>query len=262
MNKKVDLNCDIGESFALHCEGSPKVFVELDDRTMRVISSANVACGYHAGDPVVMEEVITLCKRCNVAVGAHPGLPDMAGFGRRKMALTPLEARNYVLYQMGALRALCEVQGIELQHVKAHGAFYHMLVEDELLGNAVIDGLTSLKSPPILLTQTGSDFARRAEEAGLVVRHEAFVDRAYNNDGRLIPRDQRGAVIHDPGRLVEQALQIVLEEKAVAPNGRTVRVRGESLCIHGDHPEAAENVLALKEAFSREGIEIVPLKEL
>ena len=255
MFRKVDLNCDMGESFgAWRIDISPKI--------LENISSANIACGFHAGDPLVMEETVILCKQHGVAVGAHPGLPDLMGFGRREMKISPREARNYLLYQVGALWAFCTSVGVELQHVKLHGAWYNMAAHDKNLAQAIIDGLLSLKPRPILLALSGSPLAQMAEEAGLKVAHEVFADRAYSSDGTLIPRSHRGAVLDDPELIAQRVVKMVTEGAVETIDGEVIRLKTDSVCIHGDNPKAEAIVVHLAEALDKAGISIVPLREL
>jgi UPF0271 protein len=251
----VDLNCDMGEGFgAWRIDISPEVLVR--------ISSANIACGFHAGDPMVMEETVNLCKQHQVAVGAHPGFPDLMGFGRREMKISAKEARNYLLYQVGALWAFCTSVGLELQHVKPHGALYNMAAYDEGLAQGIIDGLLSLRPQPILLALSGSRFAKMAEDAGLRVGHEVFADRAYSRDGTLVPRGREGAVIHDPEVIAQRAGRMVKEGEVQTINGEVIKLKADSICVHGDNPQAKEIVVRLTEAFDQAGIKVVPLREL
>lgn len=252
---KVDLNCDLGESFGVYS-------IDIDEGVMEKISSANVACGFHAGDPMVLEETVNFAKEYETEVGAHPGLPDILGFGRRAMDITRDEAKNYVKYQVGALQAFCQSAGIDLQHVKPHGALYNMASNDEELASGIIEALTELQESPICLALSGSKFAIMAEKAGLKVCHEGFADRAYNKDGTLVSRSREGAVIHDPSRLAERAVQMVKEGLVKTIDGETIKITVDSICVHGDSPEATENVAHLAEAFEEEGIEVTPMREL
>lgn len=254
-SRKVDLNCDVGESFG-------RYRIEVNREVMKRITSANIACGFHAGDPMVMEEMVALCKEYRVAVGAHPGFPDLLGFGRREMNITPKEARNYLLYQVGALQAFCASMRMELQHVKPHGALYNMAAYDEQLAQGLVEGLLDLRPHPILLALSGSTFAQIAEEEGLVVYHEVFADRIYNRDGTVVPRSCKGAVIHDPKTVAQQALRMAREGKVETVDGDVIRLRADSICVHGDNPKATEGVIRLVEILNKEGIEIVPLSEL
>lgn len=253
--KKVDLNCDIGEGF-----GPWRIAVAPE--VMERISSANIACGFHAGDPMVMEETVNLCKKYGVAVGAHPGLPDLMGFGRREMKITFKEARNYILYQVGALWAFCMSAGVELQHVKAHGALYNMAAYDKNLAQGIIEALLSFRPRPILLALSGSLLARLGEEAGLKVAHEVFADRAYNSDGTLTPRNRAGAVLDDPQIIAQRVIRMVKNGEVETIDGSVIKVKADSVCIHGDNPKAKEIIIYLSEALEKAGIEVVPLREL
>ena len=251
----VDLNCDLGEGFGAYS-------IEIDEAVMENISSANVAAGFHAGDPMELEETVEYAKEYDTAIGAHPGLPDLLGFGRRQMDVTTDEVRNYVTYQIGAVRAFCNRAGVELQHVKPHGALYNMASNDEAVATGIIQALDGLPDSPSLLALSGSKFATMAEEAGLDVRHEVFADRAYNPDGTLVSRSRDGAVIHDPDRLAKRAVRMVKEGQVETIDGKTLELEVDSICVHGDSAEATENVARLSEAFEEEGISIAPLREL
>lgn len=252
---RIDLNCDMGEGFG-------RYDILVSSEVMRRITSANIACGFHAGDPMVMARAVAQCKKYGVAVGAHPGFPDLLGFGRREMAITPQEARNYLLYQVGALQAFCMSAGVKLQHVKPHGALYNMATQNEQLANGLIDGLLSLSPRPILVALSGSRFAQLAEEAGLHVCHEAFADRAYDRDGFLVPRSVDGAVIHDSEAIAQRALSMVERGEVETIDGGVIRLQADSICIHGDNPTATAGVISLVELLTEQGIEIVPLQEV
>lgn len=251
----VDLNCDLGEGFGAYS-------IDIDRAVMENISSANVACGFHAGDPMELAETVEYANEHDTAVGAHPGLPDTMGFGRRRMDVTADEAKNYVTYQIGAVQAFCESAGVELQHVKPHGALYNMASTDEAVADGIIRALTELPDSPILLALSGSKFASMAEGAGLDVRHEAFADRAYDADGTLVSRDRDGAVIHDPDRLAERAVKMVTEGQVETIDGATLDLEVDSICVHGDSSGATENVTRLAEAFDEEGITVTSLRDL
>jgi UPF0271 protein len=251
----VDLNCDLGEGFGAYS-------IEIDPTVMETISSANVAAGFHAGDPMELEDTVAYAKEYGTAIGVHPGLPDLLGFGRREMDVSTDEVRNYVTYQVGAVRAFCDREGVDLQHVKPHGALYNMASNDEAVATGIIQALEQLSETPTLLALSGSEFASMAEDAGLDVRHEVFADRAYNADGTLVSRSRDGAVIHDPDRLAERAVQMVTEGQVETIDGETLELQVDSICVHGDSAEATENVARLDEAFEEEGISIAPLREL
>ncbi|WP_297471285.1 5-oxoprolinase subunit PxpA [Thermococcus sp.] len=251
---KVDLNSDLGESFGRYKLG-------LDEEVMKFISSANVATGWHAGDPLVMRRTVRLAKENGVAVGAHPGYPDLLGFGRRYMNLSPEEARNYILYQIGALYAFVRAEGVELQHVKPHGALYNALVREEELARAVIEGIADFDRNLIFVTLSGSRLAQIAEELGVNVAHEVFADRAYNPDGTLVPRSKPGAVIHDKEEIAERVVSMVKDGGVKAINGEWVELKVDTICVHGDNPKAVEIAKAVREALEGEGVKVVPMGE-
>ncbi|NJE01239.1 LamB/YcsF family protein [Thermococcus sp. JdF3] len=252
---KVDLNSDLGESFGRYRLG-------LDDEVMSYITSANVATGWHAGDPLVMRKTVRLAREKGVAVGAHPGYPDLLGFGRRYMRLTPEEARNYVLYQIGALYAFTRAEGIELPHVKPHGALYNALVKEEELARAVIEGIADFDRNLIFVTLSGSRPAEMAEEMGVKVAHEVFADRAYNPDGTLVPRSQPGAVIHDREAIAERVISMVKDGGVRAINGEWVELKADTICVHGDNPEAVEIASHIRKVLEEEGVKVVPMREI
>ncbi len=252
---RVDLNSDLGESFGRYKLG-------LDERVMKYISSANVATGWHAGDPVVMRKTVRLAKENDVAVGAHPGYPDLLGFGRRYMKLSPEEARNYILYQVGALHAFARAEGLELQHVKPHGALYNALVREEELARAVIEGIVDFDKNLIFVALSGSRPAEMAGEMGVKVAHEVFADRAYNPDGTLVSRSKPGAVIQDKNEIVERVVSMVKDGGVKAINGEWVELRADSICVHGDNPKAVEITAHIRRILEEEGVKIVPMKEI
>jgi UPF0271 protein len=255
MTYRIDINCDMGESFGAYVIGR-------DDEVIKLITSANVACGFHAGDPIVMRQTIRLAKANNVAVGAHPSFPDLLGFGRRNMSLTREEARNYVTYQVGAIRAFCDSEGIRLQHIKPHGALYNMAVEDPDLAEAVIESVKDFRPEPILMVLANSKMQKICEATGLKVAREAFADRAYSPDGTLVSRRVQGAVIRDANRVRERVVKMAKESKAFSVDGRTVELgRVDSICVHGDNPEAVSIASAIKEALAIEGVRISPIGE-
>ncbi len=251
---KVDLNSDLGESFGRYKLG-------LDEEVMKFISSANVATGWHAGDPLVMRRTVRLAKENGVAVGAHPGYPDLLGFGRRYMKLSPEEARNYILYQIGALYAFVRAEGVELQHVKPHGALYNALVKEEELARAVIEGIADFDKNLIFVTLSGSRPAQIAEELGVNVAHEVFADRAYNPDGTLVPRSKPGAVIHDKEEIAERVVSMVKDGGVKAINGEWIELKVDTICVHGDNPKAVEIAKAVRGALESEGVKVVPMGE-
>lgn len=250
---RIDLNCDLGESF-----GSFKV--GHDAAIMPFITSANVACGFHAGDPMIMAETVELAKKNKVAVGAHPGFPDLLGFGRRDMGLSKKEVKNIMLYQVGALQAFTRSIGIALQHVKPHGALYNATAKNEAYMEAIIEAVTALDPRLMLFAFAGSKMAGMAEDAGLRVAHEVFVDRAYNADGNLVTRSVSGAVIEDARLVAERVVSMVKEKSIKAIDGKTVRFdQVHTVCLHGDTLNAVELAKAMKKALLVANVEVVPV---
>jgi len=205
---------------------------------------------------------VRLAKENGVAIGAHPGYPDLLGFGRRYMKLSPEEARNYILYQIGALHAFTRAEGLELQHVKPHGALYNALVGEEELARAVVEGIADFDKKLIFVTLSGSRSAEIAEEMGIKVAHEVFADRAYNPDGTLVPRSKPGAVIHDKGEIAERVISMVKDGGVKAINGEWVELRVDTICVHGDNPKAVEIAAYVRKTLEEEGVEVVPMREL
>jgi UPF0271 protein len=232
----------------------------LDEEVIKYITSANIACGFHAGDPGWMRQTVALAEEHGVAIGAHPSFPDLAGFGRRNMVVSPDEARDDVVYQMGALQAF--TQSGKLQHVKPHGAMYNMAVNDEALARAICEAVIFVDETVALLALAGSKWIDIAEEMGLHVGREIFADRALNPDGTLVSRSQPGSVIHDTSEVVDRSLRMVTEGRARAANGDLIEVEADSLCLHGDTPGAVDMARALKAALEAERVQIKPLGEL
>ncbi len=253
--KKIDLNCDMGESFGAYTIG-------LDGDVIRHITSANIACGFHAGDPRVMYETVKLARENGVGIGAHPGYPDLMGFGRRNMDCTPEEIRDYVIYQIGAMKAFCTTLGVPLQHVKPHGSLYNMSVGNESLICAIVGAIAGVDRSLIYLALGGPQaplVSRIAGEAGIPVAFEAFPDRAYTPEGRLAPRQTPGAVIKDPELAAERALLMAREGKVVATDGSIIEMKIDTLCVHGDNPSAVEHVRKIRTTLEANGIQVVPM---
>ncbi len=251
---KIDLNSDVGESFGNYRLG-------MDEKIIPLISSANIACGFHAGDPIVMKRTIAVAKEHGVAPGAHPGFPDLMGFGRRKMDVSLDEIKDYVIYQMGALQAFAAAQGMALQHVKPHGALYNMAAEDLTIWDAVAEVITAVDSQLVLFVMAGP---WRQELEAIGVRHgirmafEFFGDRAYNPDGTLVSRKLPGAVIHDHELVAEKVLKMVKEGRVVCIDGTEIELAAETICVHGDNPAALELVRNVRKSLEEAGVEIVP----
>jgi 5-oxoprolinase (ATP-hydrolysing) subunit A len=252
---RIDLNSDLGESFGRWTLGH-------DADVMRSITSANVACGYHAGDPGIMRETVRLARAHGVAIGAHPAFPDLVGFGRRNMAASPAEVENFVLYQLGALAAIATAEGVTLQHVKAHGALYNMAIRDRALSDAIARAVAAFDRRLILFGLPGSELLQAGEAAGLDVAAEGFADRSYEPDGSLTPRDRSGAVIHDVDAVVARAVRMARDGVVTASNGVDIPMRVRTICTHGDTPGSHELTRQLRQGLERAGIDVVRLREL
>lgn len=245
----IDLNCDMGESFGAYTLGMDKEIAEY-------ITSANVACGFHASDPVTMEKTAKIVKEAGVAMGAHPGYPDLMGFGRRNMNASPAEVKAYMLYQMGALSAFATAKGMKLHHVKPHGAMYNMAGKDEKLAKAICEAVKEFDPEITLLALSGSCMVTEAEKMGLKVAKEVFADRAYEADGSLVARSKEGAMITDEDEAVERVLRMIKEGKVKAIDGSDIPIQADSVCVHGDSPKALLFVKKLSDAIKKEGISL------
>lgn len=245
----MDLNADLGEGYGLYTFGS-------DEQLLESISSANIACGYHAGDPHRMRETAERCLARGIAVGAHPGLPDRLGFGRREMSVTAEEACDYVLYQTGALQAFVRAAGGTLGHVKLHGALYHMAMTDKAMADAIVQGLCRLDRSLMLFGLPGSRLEASAIESGMTFVAEGFADRAYMPDGSLAPRSLPGAVLHDDHQAAEHAVSLAVRGEASTIDGGNVPVIVRTLCIHGDAPNAAERANRIRQTLEVNGVQI------
>jgi 5-oxoprolinase (ATP-hydrolysing) subunit A len=249
MPARIDLNCDMGESFGAWRMGA-------DDAVMPSITSANIACGFHGGDPSVMRATVRLAKTAGVAVGAHPGFPDLVGFGRREMRVSPHEVEDGVIYQIGALAAVAHAEGVRIRHVKAHGALYNMAVRDTALADAIARAAAAFDPGLILFALPATALFEAGRAAGLRVAAEGFADRAYEPDGTLTPRSIPGAVIHDPAAVVGRARRMVEDGVVLTRDGREVAQRVDTLCVHGDTPGAADLTRRLRAALSESGVDI------
>jgi UPF0271 protein len=251
---RIDLNADVGESFGPYEMGA-------DAELLGCVTSANIACGFHAGDPMVMDRTVALAARAGVAVGAHPGHFDLRGFGRRAIPAEPAEVERDVLYQVGALMAFARAHGATLAHVKPHGALYNQAAVDEAVARAVARGVARAGRDLVLVGLCTTHAMRRAAEAeGLRFAGEAFADRRYNPDGTLQSRRMPGSVITDPASAAAQAVRIAREGLVEAVGGATVKLSAETLCVHGDNPSAVENARAVRRALEEAGIEVRPLR--
>ena len=248
----IDLNCDMGESFGAYKIGE-------DEKIISYITSANIACGFHAGDPLVMEKTVRLAKDHGVGVGAHPGFPDLLGYGRRNLETFPGEVKQYVLYQVGALAAFCRAHRLALQHIKPHGALYNLAARDENIAGEVIQAVQAYDPELILVVLSGSRLAEMAEKEGLKVAREVFPDRAYLADGRLAPRSLPGAVVHDPEQVRRRVVKLITAGVMTSIEGREITLRADTLCIHGDTPGAWELARTIRAALDEAGISVQPL---
>ena len=251
----IDLNCDMGESF-----GAFKIGMDQD--VIRHITSANIACGWHAGDPLVMNQTVKLAVENDVGIGAHPGYPDLLGFGRRNFDCTPDEIRQYVVYQIGALAAFCRANNTVLRHVKPHGALYLTAVEKEEVARSVAEAIMSVDPQLIFVALAGAKgrlMTRIGEEVGLKVAYEAFPDRAYTAEGTLVSRRQPGAVIKDPQVVSERALRMAKDGEVIAVDGTRLAMNVQTLCVHGDNPSAVQLVSTIRKRLHSEGLTLRPM---
>ncbi|RLQ95389.1 LamB/YcsF family protein [Falsibacillus albus] len=252
MTKKIDLNCDIGESFGQYKQGN-------DRDIMPHVTSANIACGFHAGDPNVMAETIALAVENKVAIGAHPGLPDLVGFGRRKMEITPEDAYCITTYQIGALEAFLRRYGRRLHHVKPHGALYNMSAVHRTLAEAIVKAVHDFDSSLILYGLSGSELTHSAEKIGLQVGYEIFADRTYQHDGTLTPRNHPRAMITDINQCIEQSMEIMTHQRVKTVDGSVIPLKGNTICLHSDGNHALSFSKMLKDTFQSQGFEVAAL---
>jgi UPF0271 protein len=251
---KIDLNSDVGESFGNYTLG-------LDSDLIPLISSANIACGYHAGDPSVMRKTVATAVGCGVALGAHPGLPDLVGFGRRAMDVSIEEIKDFVTCQIGALQAVAALQGARLQHVKPHGALYNMAVKNPAIWEAVAEVMAGLDPQLILFVLAGADrqeLEAMGRRCGIRIAFEFFADRAYNPDGSLLSRKLPGAVLHDHEAVAAKVLKLVQEGRVGAVDGTDIEMRAETICVHGDNPRALALVKKIRETLDLAGVSVAP----
>ena len=252
----IDINCDMGESYGRWTLGH-------DEEVMPNITSANVACGFHGGDPHVMRRTVELAVQHGVAVGAHPGLPDLMGFGRRRMEVSPAELKDIHCYQVGALAAFAQAAGTRLQHVKAHGIQYHMFEENLALGRASAEQVLELDPELILMTMAMTRYDAEARKVrGVRVAAEGFADRVYADDGQLVSRKLgKDALVSDPARAAEQAVRMVIEGKVRTITGKVIEARIQTICIHGDSPGSDKIVAAVREGLVKAGAIVKPLRD-
>jgi 5-oxoprolinase (ATP-hydrolysing) subunit A len=250
MGKEIDLNCDGGESFGIYTLGN-------DEAMMTQVTSISIGCGFHGGDPHVMKKTVAAAKSSGVSVGAHPGFPDPIGFGRRKMEITPEEAKDYMLYQVGALKAFCEFYDVPLQHIKPHGQLYNMAWTDEKLARAILEAVQAIKPEPIFLALYNTLPYDLAKSMGVRVAGEFYADLDYAPDGTTFIKRTHGAV--DVAETVKKVVKMVVEGKVTASDGQEIEVHGRSVCFHGDNPKGPEIIREVKEALQKNGVKISPL---
>ncbi|MCX5824121.1 MAG: 5-oxoprolinase subunit PxpA [Deltaproteobacteria bacterium] len=251
---RIDLNSDVGESFGNYTLG-------FDAEVIPHISSANIACGYHAGDPAVMRKTVSLAKANGVALGAHPGLPDLVGFGRRNMDVTIEEIKDFVTVQIGALQAVAALQGARLQHVKPHGALYNMAAKNPVIWDAVAEVMAALDPRLILFVLAGSDRKELEEigrRRGIRIAFEFFADRAYNPNGSLVSRKLPGAVISDHEAVEVRVLKLVREGRVTAVDGSDIDLKAETICVHGDNPKALALVKKIRATLAAAAVAVAP----
>lgn len=245
----IDLNSDLGESFGAYRLG-------MDREILKHISTANIACGFHAGDPLIMDKTVRSARDNNVSVGAHPGFPDLNGFGRRKMDVSLEELEAMVIYQVSSLIGFARKYGVKVNHVKPHGAMYNMAAKDMEMARAIAKAVKVVDSNLILIGLSGSCLVKAGEEIKLKVCNEVFADRAYSEDGSLVARGVDGAVIHDSNIAISRVLKMVKEGKVNAINGKEIAIKVDSICVHGDNPQALKFVQDIVKCLSKENIEI------
>ena len=246
---RIDINSDLGESFGAYTIGH-------DVGLMKSITSANIAAGFHAGDPSVLRETIRLAKAQDVAVGAHPGFPDLVGFGRRELNVTLKEAEDMVLYQIAAVSGVAAAEGVKVQHVKPHGALFNMAVRNVELATAIAKAVAAFDRSLILFGLPGSEILNAGRAAGLRVAAEVFADRAYEADGSLASRRKPGSVIHDAGAVVARAVRMVKERTVVAIDGSTLRLEADTICVHGDTPGSDDLAAQIRAGFEAVGVTV------
>ncbi len=254
MPPTIDLNCDVGESFGAYQLGC-------DAEILDYVTSANIACGFHAGDPATMRLTVRLALEKGVAIGAHPGLPDLVGFGRRLMKISPQEAQDIVIYQIGALEAFVRAEGGAMRHVKPHGALYNMAAKDSVLAKAIAEAVVRVNPELILVGQSGSRLVEAGKVSGLQTASEVFADRSYEEDGSLTPRDQANSMIADKELAVRQVIGMLQTGTVRSRQGTDITVKAETICIHGDGPHALEFARQIRLALDSVGITVQAIKK-
>jgi UPF0271 protein len=252
---KVDINCDMGESFGAYTLG-------MDEEIIKYISSANIACGFHAGDPHVMDHTVELAAKGDVSVGVHPSFNDLVGFGRRKIDMDPEKVKNIMTYQIGALDAFARSHGLNLQHVKPHGALNNMASTDYNLARAIAQAIKEVDQGLIFVALGGSAMYKAAQDQGLRAASEVFADRAYNKDGTLVSRKYEGAVLEDSAVVKERVLRMVKDGEVETINGELLKVKPDTVCVHGDNPAAVELVQKVTSDLKNNNVKITPMRAI
>jgi len=252
---RIDINTDTGESFGRWVLGN-------DKELLSYVSSANIACGMHAGDPLVMDKTVKTCLKKGVSIGAHPSYPDLQGFGRREIRMTPQEIESFVLYQIGALAGFTNSLGARISHVKPHGALYNMAASDSKIALAVARAVARAGKDIILVGLAGSLLLDAADQVGIPKASEGFCDRAYNPDGTLMSRSKPGAVITDPSQIASRVVAIVKDKAVPSADGKKIPLNVDTICIHGDTPGAPEIAKILRQSLQEAQIEMMPLPKI
>ncbi|NHM33660.1 5-oxoprolinase subunit PxpA [Neobacillus terrae] len=250
---RVDLNCDMGESFGAYNMGT-------DEDILEFVTSANIACGFHAGDPAVMRKTVAMALEKEIGIGAHPGLPDLTGFGRRNMDISPQEAYDMVVYQIGALYGFVKAAGGKMQHVKPHGALYNMAAKSKELSDAIAKAVYKVDSELILFGLSGSELVKRGEAIGLRTASEVFADRTYQRDGSLTPRRQSDALITDDKKAIDQVIRMVKEGKVLSQQGIDIDIKADTVCIHGDGAHALAFAREIREQLANSEVNVQTLE--
>nr|WP_223155119.1 5-oxoprolinase subunit PxpA [Alkalibacillus aidingensis] len=249
---QVDLNADLGESYGQFVVGD-------DEKLMQVVTSANVACGFHAGDYMTIPKSIQLAKEAGVAIGAHPGYPDLQGFGRRLVSMSDEEIYQMVVYQIGVLQTFCHVEGVQLNHVKPHGALYNLAAKDRKVADAIVKAIVNVDERLVLYGLANGELIRAGRDVGLQVASEVFADRTYTSEGHLTPRSERDAILKDRNAIRNQVFEMVLEGKVTTSNGNQIDIEADTVCFHGDGESAYEHVKHIRESLEYKGIQVIAL---
>lgn len=250
----VDLNCDLGESFGSYKMG-------MDDKILDYVTSANIACGFHAGDPATMRKTVQLALEKNVGIGAHPGLQDLVGFGRRTMQISPQDAYDLVIYQIGALYGFVKAEGGKLQHVKPHGALFNMAAKDEALATAIAEAIYKVDPELVLFGLSGGELVKAGKRVGLRAANEVFSDRTYQKDGSLTSRTEKNALINNQQAAASQAVRMVKEGKVATLQGVDISIKADTICLHGDGEKALVFSKYIRETMIKEGISFAKISD-